>query len=79
VCAAAPLRHRCLRRLELKGTELARAQCGSIRLKLLKIGAQARISVRRVWVSFSESYPYTELFRKVLHNLRALPPVADTA
>jgi len=40
-----------LRRLGLKGTELARAQCGSIRLKLLKIGAQVRLSVRRIWIS----------------------------
>ena len=67
-----------LRRLGLKGTELARAQCGSIRLKLLKIGAQLRISVRRVWLSFSESYPYPELFRQVLQNLRA-PPAAASA
>ena len=68
-----------LRRLGLKGTELARAQCGSIRLKLLKIGARVRISVRRVWLSFSESYPYAQLFRQVLHNLRSPPPVAGTA
>jgi len=68
-----------LRRLGLKGTELARAQCGSIRLKLLKIGAQVRISVRRVWLSFSESYPYAELFRQVLQNLRAPPAAAGTA
>lgn len=68
-----------LRRLGLKGTELARAQCGSIRLKLLKIGAQLRISVRRVWLSFSESYPYAALFRQVLHNLRGPPPVVGTA
>jgi len=68
-----------LRRLGLKGTELARAQCGSIRLKLLKIGAQVRLSVRRVWLSFSESYPYAALFRQVLHNLRAPPPVSGTA
>lgn len=65
-----------LRRLGLKGTELARAQCGSIRLKLLKIGAQVRISVRRVWLSFSESYPDADLFRHVLQNLRAPPPAA---
>ena len=68
-----------LRRLGLTGTELARAQCGSIRLKLLKIGAQVRISVRRVWLSFSESYPYAELFRQVLQNLRAPPTVAGMA
>jgi hypothetical protein len=68
-----------LRRLGLQGTELARAQCGSIRTKLLKIGAQVRISVRRVWVSFSESYPYAELFRHILDNLRAPPPPVTAA
>ncbi len=67
-----------LRRRALQGTELARAQCGSIRLKLLKIGAQIRISVRRVWISFSESYPGAQLFRAVLQNLRA-PPVCAGA
>ncbi len=68
-----------LRPLGLTGTELARAQCGSIRLKLLKIGAQVHLSVRRVWLSFSESYPYAALFRQVLHSLRAPPPAAGTA
>ncbi|WP_295388564.1 IS1380 family transposase [uncultured Thiodictyon sp.] len=63
-----------VRRLGLQGTELARAQCGTIRLKLLKIGAQVRISVRRVRVSFSESFPGVELFRQALHNLRGGPP-----
>jgi hypothetical protein len=68
-----------LRRLGLKGTELARAQCGSIRTKRLKISAQVRISVRRVWVSFSESYPYAELFRRILETLRGSPPVLTAA
>jgi len=63
-----------VRRLGLQGTELARAQCGTIRLKLLKIGAQVRISVRRVRVSFSESFPGAELFRQALRNLRGAPP-----
>jgi len=64
-----------LRRLGLKGTKLARAQCGTIRLKLLKIGAQIRVTVRKVWVSFSESYPYQKLFRQVYQNLVALCPI----
>ena len=59
-----------LRRLGLRGTEYARAQCNTIRLKLLKIGAQIRITARKVWVSFSQAYPYDDLFRQVLHNLR---------
>ena len=62
-----------LRRLGLRETELERAQCGTIRLKLLKIGAQLRISVRKVWIAFSESYPAAALFRQVLSNIRQLP------
>ena len=51
-----------LRRIALAGTELARATCGSIRLKLLKIGAQITISVRRVKIALASSYPSQELF-----------------
>ena len=40
-----------LRRLGLQGTELAQAQCSTIRLKLLKIGGLIRITVRKVWIS----------------------------
>ena len=58
-----------LRRLGLKGTELAKARCDTIRLKLLKIGAQIKVTVRKVWVSLSESYPYQQLFRQVCENL----------
>jgi hypothetical protein len=68
-----------LRRLGLKDTEMARAQCGTIRLKLLKLGTRLRLSVRKVWLSFSESYPYAELFRQVLNNLQAIPPYSAPA
>jgi len=64
-----------LRRLGLKGTKLARARCDTIRLKLLKIGAQIKITVRKVWVRFSESYPYQQLFKQVYENLRRLCPI----
>jgi hypothetical protein len=60
-----------LRRTALAGTELEKAQCGTIRLKLLKIGAQIRVTVRKVWVSLSESYPYATLFARVLAHLEA--------
>jgi hypothetical protein len=63
-----------LRRLGLKGTELAKAQCGTIRLKLLKIGAQIRVTVRKVWVSLAEGYPYRDVFRQVYEHLRRLRP-----
>lgn len=58
-----------LRRLGLKGTELAHAQCDTIRLKLLKIGALVRVTVRKVWISLSESFPYRDLFVRVYRNL----------
>ena len=59
-----------LRRLGLRGTEMAQAQCQTIRLKLLKIGAQIRITVRKVWVSLAGGYPYAALFTQVYGNLR---------
>ena len=62
-----------LRRLGLAGTELAQAQCDTIRLKLFKIGAQIEVTVRKVWVSFSESYPYLNLFQRVFARLQQLP------
>ena len=62
-----------LRRLGLEGTELAKAQCDTIRLKLFKIGAQIRVSVRKVWISFSESYPYLKLFQQVFARLQQIP------
>ena len=55
----------------MAGTELEKAQCGTIRLKLLKIGAQVRVTVRRIWVSLSEGYPYAALFARVLATLEA--------
>jgi hypothetical protein len=62
-----------LRRLGLEGTELAKAQCSTIRLKLLKIGALIRITVRKVWVSLAGGYPYVELFRQIHKKLCAVP------
>ena len=62
-----------LREVGLKGTEFEKAQCHTIRLKLFKIGAAIRVTVRKVWVSLSSSYPYAEVFIRVLDNLRSLP------
>ena len=62
-----------LRRLGLAGTELAQAQCDTIRLKLFKIGAQIQVTVRKVWISFSESYPYLSLFQRVFARLQLIP------
>jgi Transposase DDE domain group 1 len=59
-----------LRQLGLKATELAQAQVSTIRTKLLKIGAQIRVTVRKVWVSMASSYPWQGLYRQVWTNLR---------
>ena len=54
-----------LRRLGLQATELAHAQVSTIRTKLLKIGAQVRVTVRKVWVSMASSYPWQGLYQQV--------------
>jgi hypothetical protein len=59
-----------LRRLGLRATELAQAQVSTIRTKLLKIGAQIRVTVRKVWVSMASSYPWQDLYQQVWSNLR---------
>ena len=59
-----------LRRLGLKATELAEAQVSTIRTKLLKIGAQIRVTVRKVWVSMASSYPWQDLYQQVWTNLQ---------
>jgi hypothetical protein len=59
-----------LRRLGLKATELAEAQVSTIRTKLLKIGAQIRVTARKVWVSMASSYPWQNLYQEVWANLR---------
>jgi hypothetical protein len=64
-----------LRRLGLEGTELAEAQCRTIRLKLLKIGALVRVTVREVWVHLASSCPYAEVFRRVHARLSRIQPV----
>jgi hypothetical protein len=52
-----------LRRIALAATSFADATCGTIRLKLFKIGAQVRISVRRIKFSMASAFPYTDVFR----------------
>jgi hypothetical protein len=62
-----------LRRLGLKGTELGRAQAGTIRLKLLKVGARVVASVRRVVLHLGTGYPLRDLFTRLAATLVALP------
>ncbi len=63
-----------LRTQGLAGTELERATAGSLRVKLLKIAAQVRVSVRRVYVQMCSAYPLQALFRRCHRRLMALAP-----
>lgn len=58
-----------IRRLGLKGTKLAQAQCGTIRLKLLKIGAVMLRNSRRVYFHLSSACPYQAVFFRVARRL----------
>jgi len=58
-----------LRRVALRATELAKATCQTIRLKLLKIGARVRYSVRRISISLASGYPYQDVFAVATQNL----------
>jgi hypothetical protein len=60
-----------VRRLGLRGTHMARAQAGTIRKTLFKIGAVVKVSVRRVAVHISSTCPYRPLIEICLKNLRA--------
>ena len=61
------------RRPGLGGTKRARAQCGTTREKVLKVGAEIRVSVRKVWLSMSGRDPRAEWFRRILARLQAIP------
>ena len=58
-----------LRRVALKGTRLADASCGTIRLKLFKIAALVEVSVRRFVIHLASACPYQDVFRKACRNL----------
>jgi Transposase DDE domain group 1 len=60
-----------LRRIGLPKTRFERATCGTIRLKLLKIGALVRISVRRIKVAMSSGCPSAEIWGLVATRLTA--------
>lgn len=62
-----------LRRIGLAGTDMARAQCGTVRLRLFKIGARIRTSVRRVYLSLASGFPLKEIFLQALKNIQSLP------
>jgi DDE family transposase len=63
-----------LRRIGLAHTEFAEATCGSIRLKLLKIGALVRISVRRIKLAMASAHPHQDEFALAHARLSAAAP-----
>jgi hypothetical protein len=68
--ASAYLLVQAVRRTALAGTELAEAQVGTIRLKLLKVAARVKRSVRRVVFHLASSYPHQDLFGRIFTRLR---------
>jgi len=64
-----------LRELGLAGTEMAKAQCQTIRLRLLKIGARVRITARKLWISMASGHPAQALFAQVYTRLERLEPL----
>jgi hypothetical protein len=63
-----------LRRIALHHTQFATATCGTIRLKLLKIGALVRVSVRRIKLAMSSACPYQREFAAAHRALAAAAP-----
>jgi hypothetical protein len=63
-----------LRRTALGGTEWARAQVGTIRLKFFKVAARVVVTARRVVFHLASSYPYQEVFRSVSEHLMGRRP-----
>jgi hypothetical protein len=59
-----------LRRLALAGTEWAHAQVSTIRLRLLKIAAEVRLSARRIWIRYPRAYPWKAHFTAACSALR---------
>ena len=60
-----------IRRLALKGTKMAKAQCNTIRLTLLKVGAVIIKNTRRIRFLLSSAYPYQNLFKHVTQQLNS--------
>jgi hypothetical protein len=59
-----------LRRIGLRFTQFAHASCGTIRLKLLKIGARVTVSVRRIKIAMASAYPWRDEWELAHHYLR---------
>jgi hypothetical protein len=59
-----------LRRLALQGTNWSQAQLDAVRLKLPKIGAHIRLSVRRIVLELSSAYPWKQICAQAWRALR---------
>ena len=64
-----------LRRVGLQNTAMERAQCGTIRTRLIKVGAVVKVSVRRVHVALSGVYPLKGLWVQIHQNLQRYQPL----
>ncbi len=73
VSSFAYVRMQPLRTRGAQGTELARAQGATLQRKLLKVGTRIGITARRVWLSFSQAYPYARVFAEGLASLQREP------
>ena len=62
-----------LRRTTLVGTDLARAQVGTIRLRLFKVAARVVVTARRLVFHLASSYPDQSVFRAVFARVMSLP------
>ena len=62
-----------IRALGLKGTDLCRAQAGTIRVKLFKIAAAVKVTTRKVWIRLSNYCPFAAVFTRARDNLSACP------
>jgi hypothetical protein len=62
------------RRQVLRGTALARATIGTIRLRLLKVGARVKVTARRLWFHFASGWPGRPVFLQALDHLAAIGP-----
>jgi hypothetical protein len=58
----------------LRGTQLARATAGTIRLRLLKVGARVKLTARRLWFHLATGWPGRLVFEQALASIRALGP-----
>ncbi len=64
-----------LRRLAFAGTKMAQAQCGTIRLRLLKIGARVRPTARKIWISMAAGHPAAAVFAAAHRRLTGALPL----